>query len=92
VPRRSPCGCSARGDRRLPEALCREIGEPPDAVALAWLLRNPLVTAPIVGPRTVEHLTSNLRALELTLADETLERFDEIWPGPVGEAPQAYAW
>ena len=74
------------------EALCKQLGEEPAAVALAWLLHNPVVTAPIVGPRTVEQLTGSLRALEISLSDETLRRLDEIWPGPGGEAPQAYAW
>jgi aryl-alcohol dehydrogenase-like predicted oxidoreductase len=73
-------------------ALCHELGEQPAGVALAWLLHNPVVTAPIIGPRTVEQLRANLRALELTLSDETLGRLEEIWPGPGGEAPQAYAW
>jgi aryl-alcohol dehydrogenase-like predicted oxidoreductase len=59
---------------------------------VAWLLRNPAFTAPIIGPRTVKELKPSLRALELTLSDETLGRLDEIWPGPGGEAPQAYAW
>jgi len=71
---------------------CREIGEPPAAVALAWLLRNPAVTAPIIGPRTVEQLEGSLRALEIKLPDEIAARLDEIWPGPKGEAPEAYAW
>jgi aryl-alcohol dehydrogenase-like predicted oxidoreductase len=74
------------------EACCRELGEQPADVALAWLLRNPLVTAPIIGPRTMEQLKASLRALQLTLSDETLGRLDEIWPRPGGEAPQAYAW
>lgn len=74
------------------EALCRKVGEEPAIVSLAWLLRNPAVTAPILGPRTVEQLTGSLRALNVTLADETLRQLDEIWPGPGGEAPQAYAW
>jgi NDP-hexose C3-ketoreductase / dTDP-4-oxo-2-deoxy-alpha-D-pentos-2-ene 2,3-reductase len=74
------------------EALCEQLGERPADVALAWLLHNPVVTAPIVGPRTVEQLTGSLRALEISLSDETLRRLDEIWPGPGGEAPQAYAW
>ncbi|HEX6552974.1 MAG TPA: aldo/keto reductase [Ktedonobacteraceae bacterium] len=74
------------------EALCQELGEEPADVALAWLLHNPVVTAPIVGPRTVEQLTGSLRALEIRLSDETLRRLDEIWPGPGGEAPNAYAW
>jgi len=74
------------------EALCNRLGEQPADVALAWLLRNPAVTAPIVGPRTVEQLTSSLRSVEISLSDETLRELDEIWPGPGGEAPQAYAW
>lgn len=73
------------------EALCKEIGHPPAAVALAWLLANPIVTAPIVGPRTIDQFTGSLRALEVTLTPETMKRLDEIWP-PVGEAPEAYAW
>lgn len=74
------------------EALCREIGVPPAQVALAWLLHNPVVTAAITGPRTVEQLRDSLGVLDVTLTDETLARLDEIWPGPGGEAPMAYAW
>ena len=74
------------------EGLCRELGEAPADVALAWLLHRAEVTAPIIGPRTMDQLTGSLRALELTLAAETLERLDRIWPGPGGEAPEAYAW
>jgi len=74
------------------EGLCRELGEAPADVALAWLLANPAVTAPIIGPRTVEQVTGSLRALEITLSAEQLARLDRIWPGPGGEAPEAYAW
>ena len=74
------------------EALCREIGEGPADVALAWLLHNPTVTAPIIGPRTKEQLLGSLRAPEIVLAEETLARLDKIWPGPGAEAPEAYAW
>ncbi|MBV9998565.1 MAG: aldo/keto reductase [Verrucomicrobia bacterium] len=74
------------------EALCKKLGEPPAAVALAWLLHNPIVTAPIIGPRTIEQLESTLRATEIRLDGEILRRLDEIFPGPGGEAPQAYAW
>lgn len=74
------------------EQLCRDIGEQPADVALAWLLQNPVVTAPIIGPRTVEQLTASLHAPEIALSDDTLRRLDEIWPGPGGEAPSAYAW
>jgi aryl-alcohol dehydrogenase-like predicted oxidoreductase len=74
------------------ESLCTTLGEHPADIALAWLLHNPAVTAPIIGPRTMEQLTGSLRALEVKLDSETLEKLDEIWPGPGGEAPEAYAW
>jgi len=74
------------------EALCAELGEAPADVGLAWLLHNPVVTAPIVGPRTIMQLESSLRAVEIKLSDDVLKRLDEIWPGPGGEAPEAYAW
>ena len=74
------------------EAFCKELGEKPAGVALAWLLNNPVITAPIVGPRTLEQLTGSLRALKLKLDEAALTRLDEIWPGPGGEAPEAYAW
>jgi len=74
------------------ETLCKELGEPPAAVALAWLLSNPIVTAPIIGPRTVEQLESAIRATEITLDEEVLAKLDDIFPGPGGEAPMAYAW
>ncbi|MEN8242189.1 MAG: aldo/keto reductase [Chloroflexota bacterium] len=74
------------------EALCEKLGESPADVALAWLLNNPVVTAPIIGPRTIEQLTGSLRALEIKFDDQTLADLDEIWPGPGGAAPEAYAW
>ncbi|HEV2895532.1 MAG TPA: aldo/keto reductase [Actinomycetota bacterium] len=74
------------------EAFCDELGERPSDVALAWLLRQPGVTAPITGPRTLEQLEQSLRALEVELDDKALERLDQIWPGPGGPAPEAYAW
>jgi aryl-alcohol dehydrogenase-like predicted oxidoreductase len=74
------------------EALCDELGEWPSDVALAWLLARPAVTAPIIGPRTVEQLESSLRALQVQLEPEVLEKLDTIFPGPGGPAPEAYAW
>jgi aryl-alcohol dehydrogenase-like predicted oxidoreductase len=74
------------------EAFCDELGEAPADVALAWLLHNPVVTAPIIGPRTAEQLTGSLRALEIKLDAAALKRLDEIFPGPGGAAPEAYAW
>lgn len=74
------------------EQLCREVGHPPAQVALAWLLTRPAVTAPIIGPRTVEQLTGALAVPERVLPPEALTRLDEIFPGPGGAAPEAYAW
>lgn len=74
------------------EALCRELGQPPGEVAIAWLLANADVTAPIIGPRTHEQFDSALRATSLKLDDATRKALDEIFPGPGGEAPEAYAW
>jgi aryl-alcohol dehydrogenase-like predicted oxidoreductase len=74
------------------DALCNQLGERPADVALAWLLHQKAVTAPIIGPRTMEQLNGTMRVLRLTLSQETLKRLDEIFPGPGGSAPEAYAW
>src|SRR5512139_1072826 len=74
------------------DAFCAEIGREPADVALAWTLHNPVVTAPIVGPRTMQHLEGAVRGLSLQLDAATLAKLDEIFPGPGGPAPEAYAW
>jgi len=74
------------------EALCKELGEEPANVALAWLLTRPAVTGPIIGPRTVDQFRQTLRAIEIELSQDVLTKLDAIWPGPGGEAPEAYAW
>jgi len=74
------------------EQFCREIGEVPANVALAWVLHNPAVTSPIIGPRTLEQLQGNLHSLEVKLTSEMLKQLDSIFPGPGGEAPKPYAW
>jgi aryl-alcohol dehydrogenase-like predicted oxidoreductase len=74
------------------EKLCADLGEEPANVALAWLLTNPVVTAPIIGPRTKEQLDGSLRALEISLDSKTMRALDQIFPGPGGEAPEAFAW
>ncbi|MGH7147995.1 MAG: aldo/keto reductase, partial [Nitrospiraceae bacterium] len=66
--------------------------ERPADVALAWLLHHKAVTSPIIGPRTMEQLNGTMRVLSLTLSEETLKRLDDIFPGPGGPAPEAYAW
>jgi aryl-alcohol dehydrogenase-like predicted oxidoreductase len=74
------------------EDLCRSLGQRPADVALAWLCRQPGVTAPIVGPRTIAQFTANLAALKIELNEETLAKIHELFPGPGGAAPEAYAW
>ena len=74
------------------EKFCKEKGEMPADVALAWLLTNSVVTAPIIGPRTMDQLTGSLRALKIKFSKADREKLDEIWPGPGGEAPEAFAW
>jgi aryl-alcohol dehydrogenase-like predicted oxidoreductase len=74
------------------EELCADMSEDPAHVALAWLLHQPGVTAPIIGPRTEEQLLHALHALEIKLGDDVLAKLDEIFPGPGGPAPEAYAW
>ncbi|MEW6252238.1 MAG: aldo/keto reductase [Planctomycetota bacterium] len=92
-----------RPQLELWEALCREIGRRPADVALAWTLRHPAVTAPIIGPRTMRQLDEALAVLEseppapaggqpLGLDADVWKRVEEIFPGPTTPAPEAYAW
>jgi NDP-hexose C3-ketoreductase / dTDP-4-oxo-2-deoxy-alpha-D-pentos-2-ene 2,3-reductase len=76
------------------EKLCADLGSDPSNVALAWLLSREGVTAPIVGPRTVEQLDSSIGALDVRLDDATLARLDELFPpvGRGGPGPEAWAW
>ena len=74
------------------EDLCDELGEQPADVGLAWLLAQPAVTAPIIGPRTMQQLEGSMRALKVRLTKDVLAQLDEIFPGPGGAAPEAYAW
>ncbi|MGA1836059.1 aldo/keto reductase [Herbiconiux sp. 11R-BC] len=74
------------------EAFAEQNGVDPAELALAWLLHQPVVTAPVVGPRTAAQLTGALAALELSLDQAQLDELDRIWPGPGGQAPEAYAW
>lgn len=73
-------------------ALASEVGEREDTIALAWLLTNPVVTAPIIGVRTREQLANSLRAEEVSLDEAVMKELDEIFPGPGGQAPEAYSW
>lgn len=74
------------------EALCAKLELACADVALAWVLQQPGITSPIIGPRTMEQLKQNVAVLDLTLDAETLKALNEIWPGPGNQAPEAYAW
>lgn len=73
------------------EDFADELGHEPGDVALAWLLAQPAVTAPIIGPRTREQLDAGLRALDVQLDADALARLDAIFPGH-RPAPEDYAW
>lgn len=72
--------------------LAAELGTSQTALGLAWLLSRPAVTAPVIGPRTFDHLSGALTALDVELSPTTLGRLDELFPGPGGAAPEAYTW
>jgi aryl-alcohol dehydrogenase-like predicted oxidoreductase len=74
------------------ERVCAETELSCANIALAWVLNNPVVTSPIIGPRTVEQLEENSLVLTHKLSEEILTRLNEIWPGPGDQAPEAYAW
>jgi NDP-hexose 2,3-enoyl reductase len=74
------------------QAFCDELGQEAGSVALAWVASQPGVTAPVIGPRTMAQLESSLAALEIVLSEDALKRLDELFPGPGGPAPEAYAW
>ena len=73
------------------EAFADELGHEPGQLALAWLLHQPAVTAPIIGPRTQEQLDTAIQALEISLDEAALSKLDEIFPGHK-PAPEDYAW
>jgi aryl-alcohol dehydrogenase-like predicted oxidoreductase len=73
------------------ENLCDELGHEPAQVGLAWLLHQPAVTAPILGPRTLDQLESGVASIDVDLDEETLHRLDDIFPG-YRTAPEEYAW
>ena len=74
------------------ETLCRKLGEEPAVVALSWLLHQKAVTSVIIGPRTSEQLSGAIHAREITISENNIKALDEIFPGPGGPAPEAYAW
>ncbi|MCP9210769.1 aldo/keto reductase [Streptomyces cucumeris] len=76
------------------EKLCAELGTDPAQVGLAWVMQRPGITAPVIGPRSLDQLEGAFRALELTLPDEVLAELDTLFPpiGNGGPGPEAWAW
>ena len=74
------------------QEFCQSIDQAPARVAMAWLARQPGVTAPVIGPRTMEQFDASLAALDVVLGEDDLARLDALFPGPGGGAPEAYAW
>jgi NDP-hexose C3-ketoreductase / dTDP-4-oxo-2-deoxy-alpha-D-pentos-2-ene 2,3-reductase len=76
------------------EKLCADLGQDPADVGVAWLLAQPAVTAPIIGPRTVDQLDASLGALSVSLDEQSLSKLDELFPpvGKGGPGPEAWAW
>lgn len=72
--------------------LAKDMGEKEADIALAWLLSNPAVAAPIIGPRTEKQLEDSLRTLDVNMNEDILTQLDKIFPGPGNTAPEAYAW
>ncbi|RMF84411.1 MAG: aldo/keto reductase [Nitrospinota bacterium] len=84
----------ARGDRRadlhftdaafdvleVVESIAREKGCTPGQFALAWCARQPGITSPIIGPRTMEQLEENLGALQVEVTDADRTRIDAVSP------------
>jgi aryl-alcohol dehydrogenase-like predicted oxidoreductase len=77
---------------KMYEDLCSRLGESPADVAIAWLIHQPGITAPIIGPRTSDQLEANIHAASIKLDSQFLNELDAIFPGPGGSAPEAYAW
>jgi aryl-alcohol dehydrogenase-like predicted oxidoreductase len=89
---------SLPGNQRKLEAadalarLAEETGITLIELALAFVIRHPAVTAAIIGPRTMQHLESQLGAAEVELSDAVLDRIDEIVAPGVNVNPVDGGW
>jgi aryl-alcohol dehydrogenase-like predicted oxidoreductase len=72
--------------------LAEEAGMTLIQMALAFVIRHPAITAAIIGPRTMEHLESQLAALDVELSDEMLDKIDEIVPPGTNVNPADTGW
>ena len=72
--------------------LCRAMGHADADVALGWVLAQPAMASVIIGPRTAEQVTAAVECLKVKFDEASVKRINEIFPGPGGQAPEAYAW
>jgi aryl-alcohol dehydrogenase-like predicted oxidoreductase len=72
--------------------LAADAGVPISELATAWTLHHPAVTASIVGPRSGPHLSSAVRAGDLQIADDLLDRIDELVPPGSAVHPEESLW
>jgi aryl-alcohol dehydrogenase-like predicted oxidoreductase len=72
--------------------LAEETGITLIQLAIAFVLNHPAVTAPIIGPRTMDHLESQLAAADVVLDDAVLDRIDEIVPPGTNLNPADSGW
>jgi aryl-alcohol dehydrogenase-like predicted oxidoreductase len=61
-------------------------------LAIAFVLRHPAATAAIIGPRTMDHLDSQLAAADVDLNGDVLDRIDEIVPPGINLNPADGGW
>ena len=73
------------------EVFCKDLGVDQEVAGLAWQVRNPYVTCPLIGVSRAEQIESSCKALEVKMTPEAMRQLDEIFPR-VGEAPESYAW
>ena len=59
--------------------VARDHGVPPSQIALAWLLRNPVISSPIVGATKPQHLEDAVGSLSVKLSDEEVVRLEELY-------------
>lgn len=71
---------------------CKEIGKTEAEVALAWLMHQPVVTCPIIGPRTIEHFRKSITAVDVELSNEMLNELDNLFPGTKPYIEQGLSW
>jgi aryl-alcohol dehydrogenase-like predicted oxidoreductase len=80
------------GDRFV--TLAREAGIPPIQLAVLWVKDQPGITAPIIGPRTLDHLDDYLPVSDMQLPDDVRQACDELVPpgGMVANFHNSAGW